>query len=130
MGCELLSSDCEGKEFLLLVHDPNRQAHEMEHQLSIALVDSDGWKQMEFGIAVYDTVCPKCCMTETQAFSVYIHTVVGVGAADNAMNVVSCFFPLFFKCIQCCCSNLIYIPGISPYLASQISTEQQLSNRG
>lgn len=46
----------------------NRQAYEMEHQLSIALVDSDGWKQMEFGIAVHDTVCPQCSLTVIQAF--------------------------------------------------------------
>lgn len=55
----MLSTVCVGKAFCFWCMTQNRQAHEIEHQLSIALVDSDGWKQ----IAVYDTVCPKFSVT-------------------------------------------------------------------
>lgn len=44
----MLSALCVGKAFHFWSMTQNRQAHEMEHQLSIAAVDSDGWKQMEF----------------------------------------------------------------------------------
>lgn len=51
MGSEMLSAVCVGKAFSFLCMTQNRQTHEMEHQLSIALVDSDAWQQMEFGTA-------------------------------------------------------------------------------